>query len=1006
MARGPSLTASSSNSTTEGGVVPAGAPMPKSETERDTENREGVRAENENCVPCSPVKESLYSCPQRWAKGGVDELNGFMSRSTWSACDVLVCRAGASPYWACPASEQEFKLVCRGQSILLLLHFLRAGARRELQGMMITRRGYGKPALVIVVSFVRGFAGVEDASRRSVSSQCRARARNARAVGSTHPLAFWEIASEPLDKFQSRPLDLINGYDEMGAFFGFPHCGIVTANPFLFHPFLIHAFFICVSGNLRFASRRASRLSLVEESFGALPRQCRGEQSIKFPVSRSFSSDYEHSDLPFIVNVCRGASPRFDSLGIYVGDLLPGFGRGQRPRPFYALSLELRWKGGFDLTVEFTFLHCFSGTSMEDIEEPIEIHRLVDTITDEKLAWVAPEPRGVASAIAQGDPSVCSIVEDKGEGDPENWEVHVPEEGKRVCSEFSEGGFAMYEFAFKDLKFRLPFSDFVVGVFERLRLAPSQLHPNSLAFIRAFELLCDYLEVEPTLHLFFRIFKIQRQTVRGRQGWVSLKHHQAKIFRMFVDSVWGFKERYFVVKSVSPEAKKHFALPTDAYLVRDELISPAERAGYERIRTYVAGFQPVRFMTKAGVPAKDVFGNPRVEPRFVNTKSLLECTSRDTRRTLLGICCVLPARFLTSVYVSLCCVYLLSSVTDSARVFLLADNMADFADELVKIAADKKRVTKKKPARTAMSNVILSISTTPASSSSPVGAKGSPSVVKPPPAKRQRDDFVVDLETVEETKGFIFPPLFGMPGYLAQHPATILRSEKEAIMKKTSEELGSQLARDFAATLHLAEIAMVLKERGPSKEMEKLMKKNAELTAEVTQLGNTVTDLEGKQENYANLAADFRESEDKVRALEKEVAGLKISCAGERKQKERVEEELKALQEVMVPAEDEPEHVRGLTTRAELVGEVRAHMGKFFESARYSFQNAVAQLKIVNPGLVTEGTGMLRKVENGQIVIPEKYKQMEQEEEEEAEEDQEEDMPDVGEEESQGESDH
>ncbi|GAU44610.1 hypothetical protein TSUD_241030 [Trifolium subterraneum] len=70
-------------------------------------------------------------------------------------------------------------------------------------------------------------------------------------------------------------------------------------------------------------------------------------------------------------------------------------------------------------------------------------------------------------------------------------------------------------------------------------------------------------------------------------------------------------------------------------LSEDELLSPTERAGYEKIRTYVAVFQPVKFMTKAGVPAKDAFGNPRVEPRFVNTKSLLECTSRDARKSLL-----------------------------------------------------------------------------------------------------------------------------------------------------------------------------------------------------------------------------------------------------------------------------------------------------------------------------------------------------------------------------------
>ncbi|MCI73729.1 hypothetical protein A2U01_0094993, partial [Trifolium medium] len=71
----------------------------------------------------------------------------------------------------------------------------------------------------------------------------------------------------------------------------------------------------------------------------------------------------------------------------------------------------------------------------------------------------------------------------------QNWEVHRPDPEHRICSKFTDDGFGMYEFAFKDLKMRLPFSELVVGVFGWLDLAPSQLHPNSLAFIRAFELL-------------------------------------------------------------------------------------------------------------------------------------------------------------------------------------------------------------------------------------------------------------------------------------------------------------------------------------------------------------------------------------------------------------------------------------------------------------------------------------------------------------------------------------
>ncbi|MCH81953.1 hypothetical protein A2U01_0002747 [Trifolium medium] len=88
-----------------------------------------------------------------------------------------------------------------------------------------------------------------------------------------------------------------------------------------------------------------------------------------------------------------------------------------------------------------------------------------------------------------------------------------------------EDGFAMYEFAFKELGFRLPFREFAVGVFDWLRLALSQLHPNSLAFIWAFEIVRENLEVEATIPLFFRVFKLQRQPVKNEQhSWVSLKH--------------------------------------------------------------------------------------------------------------------------------------------------------------------------------------------------------------------------------------------------------------------------------------------------------------------------------------------------------------------------------------------------------------------------------------------------------------------------------------------------
>ncbi|MCH82876.1 hypothetical protein A2U01_0003689 [Trifolium medium] len=133
----------------------------------------------------------------------------------------------------------------------------------------------------------------------------------------------------------------------------------------------------------------------------------------------------------------------------------------------------------------------------EIVGEPAEDHRMVDIITDPRLDWVGPEPRGIASVITPTTGETCTIVEHREDGQEPNWDVYCPTAGKRVCSEFSDNGFIMYEFAFKELGFRLPFSTLATGVFGWLKLAPSQLHPNSLAFIRAFEIVCEYLEVEP-----------------------------------------------------------------------------------------------------------------------------------------------------------------------------------------------------------------------------------------------------------------------------------------------------------------------------------------------------------------------------------------------------------------------------------------------------------------------------------------------------------------------------
>jgi hypothetical protein len=104
---------------------------------------------------------------------------------------------------------------------------------------------------------------------------------------------------------------------------------------------------------------------------------------------------------------------------------------------------------------------------------------------------------------------------------------------------------------------------FEVAVFNHLRLAPSQLHPNSLAFLRAFEVVATYFNIVPTLKLFFFAFRLQRSKPKGdsenKYGWVSFTKKR-RLFEMFEESVRGFKDKFFMVFPKYDEAWKSIVI--------------------------------------------------------------------------------------------------------------------------------------------------------------------------------------------------------------------------------------------------------------------------------------------------------------------------------------------------------------------------------------------------------------------------------------------------------------
>ncbi|CAJ2643616.1 unnamed protein product [Trifolium pratense] len=450
---------------------------------------------------------------------------------------------------------------------------------------------------------------------------------------------------------------------------------------------------------------------------------------------------------------------------------------------------------------------------------------------------------------------------------------------------------------------------------------------------------------------------------------------------MFVESARGFKERYYVVRALTEFAEdslhmekpifnedgtpqldeeggqvtewvlrfplswssEHFDLRTDEYLTAAEDLTPAEMAGFQKLQTYVDGFKPCKVMTSLGEVALDKHGKPRIEPRFVNTKLLLSCKTVSAEDTLLG-------------------------------------RMADLASELVRIAAEQKGEKARKKARRAKPTILMGDqgASGSVSQSSPVGSSaGTPGGR----AKRHREEQMTPIVDLSEGDGgFVLPACLSNRSFFDKNPLQVPVSEKNYILGASASARQKQLSEDVAAVIRLAETALVLNEGGPTHEVEKLAARNAKLEGKIVLMEGELIDLRGKQENYGQLLKDVRESRDELELVKKNLEGVEARSAEEKRQLEGV---IADLQSKLAPAADEGTEISQMVSRADLVKEIKRQRGLMLASMVHGWKNAIAQLRVVNAegGLITEGIHKLKRVENGQIVIPEEYKEMELEEE-------------------------
>ncbi|CAJ2665933.1 unnamed protein product [Trifolium pratense] len=465
---------------------------------------------------------------------------------------------------------------------------------------------------------------------------------------------------------------------------------------------------------------------------------------------------------------------------------------------------------------------------------------------------------------------------------------------------------------------RLPFSPFAASVLKALQVAPSQLHPNSWSFIMAFEHLCVYKDVRPSLPLFFRIFKIQRKPTKEvgrapRQNWVSLKHHEdVKLFKMFVDSIKDFKERYYIVRPESPSA-------------RESLLELEED------------------IDEQGVARKDANGQVilRAVPKFPLSWSYTHF-HKEPKEYTTGDADLSPED---------------KAAFESLKAFV-ADKMETIAERMLKAKqnekASKSGQSKKKTVARASQEVRPGTPSVQVIGTSVGGSDTPTSSVRPPPAKRFREEEANETPTgMGACSKFPVPRCYTVEKFFEKYPPEVFDAERSAILDQEPEVRKQQHARDMAAMVRMISSSLVLGDERESllEQLNNAQTRHERAKSRINQLKIDVDDLKEKQKRWGDKVEEHRKRREELDAARGEIERLTAA---------------------MVPGENEHKAAEGLTTRADLVKVIAQLSHDFVEGTEYAFDNAIQQIKLLNPDvdLVTRGMHVNGEVKDGQIVIP------------------------------------
>ena len=217
--------------------------------------------------------------------------------------------------------------------------------------------------------------------------------------------------------------------------------------------------------------------------------------------------------------------------------------------------------------------------------------------------------------------------------------------------------------------------------------------------------------------------------------------------------------------------------------------------------------------------------------------------------------------------------------------------------------------------------------------------------------KRGRAELeVLDITHESEKDSFTLPPCFLSKDLFADASLKIQPAESVFLDGMDRPTKRASLSHDASAVMRVLEMAVAYTEDGTSQDRELRMLKESHSA------------LEAK---YKKLTEQSEAREKRVKEMARELEANKTAFA----ERDALIDRLKAE---ATPAEDELPELKNLITRAELVARIYQADDDAAAAVEESFNNAIAQLKLVNSGveLSTEGISFTYLVKDGQITSP------------------------------------